>query len=214
MSIVAKYNMNWNSNDTSWNSNNWTDTSVTYVEWKAGQWASYTVWSFTSVADSSSLDLTTDVNIELLFKIDTWVAYSWLVYKWIDNGTIEQNYTLDSWLNWLNPRFVFYNSAFKIFQLNITLTTWKWYHLALKHTFWSWSLTKWTLNWNNASWSWTLWTWNESGVANTRALFLGDLGKTTWEYSLNWVIDEVIINNLAQSQAKMKNKYAYYNWFI
>ena len=46
------YHLNWNSNDSSGNGNNWTDTNISYVDWKFWQCGSFN-WSSSKIVIST-----------------------------------------------------------------------------------------------------------------------------------------------------------------
>jgi len=204
MTIVWKWSLNWNANDSA-GSNNWVSTNVTWVDWKIN-WA----WSFngttsTFISPAPDYFWTQNLTFELLLYINslpTTTSFIWFVENTIDSWIYDKGFIIT---NTGNISFYVYDWESKYTTIS-WIVAWKWYHIVW--TF-NWTNINITLNW--VKWTPTLVSWSYNFTTPKIWIWWNWL----WTYDrFNWKIDEIIIYNNYLSDAEAKNKYLYYNWFI
>jgi hypothetical protein len=208
MAIIAKYSLNWNANDSA-GSNNWVSTNVTWIDWKSN-WAGSFNWtnSNINIPDSTAIRLTWNYSIR--FWINRWnsTAVQRIINK--DNANdFSWGYSMLLLLTSSNIECVHNNWTNKNWDTWYAPPIWIWTRICL--TF-DWTFRRLYVNWvlnNTIATSWNI-TWK-----STNNLFFWTYWATTalWQY-LNWILDEVILDNTALTAAEIKNDYLFYNWFI
>lgn len=203
MSIIAKYSLNWNANDSSGNGYNWTATEITWKPWIVWHWD----WSAGCNWTTSSIVTSTWLNIAIT---------NYTISVWINPSSIP------TWSDFWEIIWIFNNSA----QYIIWLMLHQQKYYCLQWVWWAnwivqpttpiptvntkelltivWNTTAITLyrNWIQI---WTAWAWSFTWTINQIKI---------WNWKYVWLIDEIIIRNNALSPAEVKNEYLFYNWFI
>lgn len=216
MSLLANYRFNWDANDSSWNWYNATVSWPTYVQWKFWQGADYdgsTVGTEQIYNSSVPYNGTKVWSMECLVKINVlasgwgWQATFlniWQADAW-NNVSVELYYTTADNLLKVGD-LVQFVSRIVVINDSVALTTWVRYHLMVA---WNWANRKLFKNWklvgtsssantSNITNSW-VWMWNETTIS--------------WAW-IDGVLDECKFYSDEKSNAYIKNRYAYINWFI
>lgn len=211
MAIVWKWNLNWNANASIWN--NLTTSNVTWVDWKV--WGA---WNFNWT--NSFLWNTNIWDYWNIFSISMWIKTTDTTQKFIydsNNNTDSSNRSFiainrnSTWVQQAWYLCFFWDRAWGIWNVasstNININDWKW-----KHIVWTkdWSNNNiMYVNWLQIATSWSIPSWDivSSFLTIWSAYWWGSL-------NFNWLIDEVEVDNTALTQAQIKNKYLFYNWFI
>jgi hypothetical protein len=209
MAIVWKRGLNWNSNALVWT--NWVDTAMTYVDWKSNKAGSCNgSSSYISVNNYSLLNLTSSYTIITMLYMTSLPA-SWRLYALVDKNTWNRNwYEFELWNDWWTQTiFISHLSASTAttYLINYTLPINKWIDLWVSF---SWSTINFWLNWGVI---WTI-TWVTTIPTAWTSVLNIWRNPQTWNRFYSWKIDEVEIHNTDLTQAEIKNKYLYYNWFI
>jgi hypothetical protein len=207
MAIVAKYSLNWNSNDSA-GTNNGSNSNITYVDWKLNQAASFNGSSSVISIASNLWNTWWVTSINTIVKVAT-NPWNWVVYSTVSqqNSTTHVQYNILYYNVWWTYLLDFWRVKANIWNqwVNITSATpilqvWVYYYLSLTY---DWALVKWYINWIfqwqiSASWNWTFWYTNATTIWRLAH---------TWAFYFNWLIDEVEIHNSVLSPAEVKNKY-------
>jgi len=210
-SSVTKWlwHLNWNSNDSSGNGNNWTDTSISYVDGKLWQCASFNgttskidVWNIplnvSDITIAFIIDWSTTWNRAVLFK--DWYPSAWS--RCIDLTCIN------SWWQWLYVSFFTTDSLCSCAYPTTLLPSWKVFCVITRDSsgivefYYNWvkqpktqtSTNSWTLQ--NSSANVTLW-YNSASIGYP---------------NLNTTLDEVIIEGRVWTEAEAKKYYTYAKW--
>lgn len=198
MAILAKFNFSWNVNDSSGNWNNWTNTNVTFADWKSGQaWVFTWAWSYVSfpnlwITTNSTFNfyvLTTTLSVEQSI-IWLWTA----PWNWTPNIRIRTN-----WEIWFIKSQIaaLWESSWFSFETN------KWTMVTVTY---DWTNIKFYKNWDYVSWA--------SSTNSFTSTYVYWFGREWNDNYFNWRIDEATFENRVWSATEIKNKYAFYNWFI
>lgn len=200
----AIYHLNWNSNDSSGNGNNWTDTSITYVNWR--------VWT-----QSASFNGTTSA-ITLPDTLMNWTTAGTLLF-WFKRATTGNQHTLidksqigvvNYFQLTLQPTGADQNKLrwisfgwWTIFSTSAITDTTDW------HNGWI------TFDWTNVNFyiDWVLdrTVWYTFWVpATNRTPYIWKIDTNIWY--MEWLIDEVIIENRAWSAVEIKRYYTFSKW--
>jgi len=194
------YRLNWNSNDSSWNGKNWTDSNMTYIGWVVWSWAWSFNWSSSTITTWTWFGMSTSAfTISCWFKpssVPTWATFRWIVR--IANSSNQNLWYLSLyqwkyyviagvwWINWvLQPTTPV--PVVWVLDLLTLVETWTWL----------------TLYRNGISIS-TWWSWTYSGTVDRFQI-------SFWDY-VDWLVDEVIIENRAWSVAEIQRYYTYAKW--
>lgn len=201
--------LNWNSTDSSGNWYNWTDASITYVWWIiwSGSASFNGTSSYIEIPDATGLRYQTwwvngNLSVSIRFKPSTISWVHTLVWKWSNWWTntdwiIFQNWATINWaILWANNVATTWN----------ILTIWVWTHIVM------------TLN---SSKNIVVYINSISSATATNTT-----SPTYWTYDpvriwqntntnyLNWVIDEVIIENRVWTPEEIKRYYTYSRWMF
>ncbi len=212
MALAAKYNLNWNSTDNSWNWFNWTDNSMSY--WN---WINNGCWKFNW---SNSYINCWDINAWTSnLTVIAWINRSWTIWdytgivsKWDWWGWNE--FSLQFWWAWTSGvnkiAFEIQNWWTNTFLQNTSITIWTWVWYQIVWVFSPSTYQKIYINWLEVS-----------TTSSTQAAFNNnanncDIGRQYWLNSriFNWNIDEVFIDSRIWSVADIKNNFALNKWFI
>lgn len=176
--LAWEFLLNWDAKDSSWNSNDWTATNVSFIE--SERWYTKEVWSFnwsTSKIDVPHISAYSSVS----FSLSVWVKrasnHTWYIYfkdqSWNNNhdfhitslSSNEYKAQLQTW-SWQA-------------NLNVTAQTWIWEHLVFTSD-WSTSQKFYLNNWTPVtdSVSWTL-SWNSLAL---------DIWHFNWATEFDWEI--------------------------
>jgi len=205
----ARYTLDTNVDDYSWNWNNWTPHNITYISWK--------LWQCAVFNGSSSYVAIFPISWSKTFV--TWVNNQSEPSEWTyqciysdatnaDNCISSIRYRKNWWVLELVYLCFFggWNSA--AVTLTYTLTLWVWYHVWLT---WDWTTMKaylnWNLMWSATWWNWTDWYWNYSSIGVYK-----DGNSPNWIRFWNWYIDEVIYENIARTTKAVKDYYNFNTW--
>lgn len=219
-STVTKWlrHLNGNSNDGSWNGNNWSDTSMTYGlnGGRFWQW-----WTFNG--SSSSINLGTSTTL----RITTITAHirARTTTQAVGTGMILVKKARDLWWHFAYWLWLWFNATWKIFvriqtastptfrELDIAATfdDGKWHHYCFSYNSTWWVLKlymDWALIWSS-SWGGTIYY-----QLNTNARIWSS--QFTWsgapESYFTWDIDEVFIEERIWTDAEVQKYYTYAKW--
>ena len=203
---VAYYKMDWNANDSSWNGRNGTDDNISYVPGRFWQWWSFngstsiirlpnnfqnnfSWWLFTISAFVKPASFTGTVNSIFKNRGD---ATTWAVHFDLTNSKVTLYITQSNW------------TMIWALQSAAKLSTGIWYHV--------WAVADWTniniyLNWNNVGSRAYNWTLKTSFIYNNIWCKVKDTWVIDVNQSFNWLIDEVIIENVAWSATEVQEYY-------
>lgn len=199
------YHLNWDSADSSGNWNNGTDTAISYVAGKFGNCASFN-------GSSSFINYTTPITTATNnLTISLWVYISWtslnwtFIHIWNNTGVPDNWYTLwvwntTTWNVWNNLIWLCNWVAWMNF--NIPIWTWR-EHVLMTRNSGTWY---WYVNWKVSATTFT--TTPNTPTNNT--MIWRDIDITPSFF--NWLIDEVIIENVARTAEQVKKYYTYTQW--
>lgn len=203
--LVAYYKLDWNSND-SVGSNNWTDTSVSYVAGKIGNAAQWN-WTSSKIIVANNLWVTWwNISIAWWFKMNTDISSGFQCFcEQSDNGTSVWNsirYDYNSWTRRLVFDRVRYWIVDEQVLYNITLWT-TWHHIAYTY---NWTTVTWYVDWASvwtiaASWNWSVPQWNFFSIL-----------ALNWGFFSNITIDEIWIWSRAISWSEITQLYNAWAW--
>jgi len=211
MPLIAKYNLNWNANDTA-GSFNLTGVNITRVaSWKRNWCASYNgTSSYLRRTDYIWLN----VNWQNNMSVSLWFNLSALPWSWVSRNLFFIAMDPPNWTRYFYRWYV-NNTAWvytiNLFRLSYTFTpvTNKWYHIVFTTT--TTQDNTLYLDWDIVATS----TNNDSASAVNVPRFciwISDYW-TIIDHFL-WKIDEVEIYNHTLSHSEVKNINSFYNWFI
>jgi hypothetical protein len=209
------YHLDWNSNDSSWNWNNWTPLNVSWVWGKVWSWSASFNWSNTSYINlwnPSALNIIWNISITAYFKINAEPALSaiyTIVEKWYDWTSEQYTIIYTQSTPWVYTiRVATYNNSWweKSAIYNIRLTIWVFYRV--KWIF-NWSAWKLFLNWVEVA-STTTTQWPYSSTWNVY-IWISNIAWSLDRF-INWVIDEVIIENRSWLASDEKRQYTASKW--
>ena len=200
----AIYHLNWNSNDSSGNGNNWTDTSITYVDWR--------VWT-----QSASFNGTTSA-ITLASTLMNWATAGTLLFSFKRKSTWNQHTLIDKSIIWtanyfqltLQPTGADQNKLrwvsfgwWVIFSTTAITDTTDW------HDGWitfDWTNVKFLLDWNidrTVAYTFTI-------PATSTPVYIWKIDTNIWYADI--LIDEVIIENRAWTAEEYKRYHTFKKW--
>jgi len=211
MTIVWKWSLNWNANDSA-GSNNWVSTNITWVDWKMNWWASFN-WtnSYISIPDFN-------YNLPTSFTYNAWIK----VNNYSDANWIIQH---DKW-SWPTSRWTLFRTDITTWFLNFIRLNSAWSvitNLISPSALWTWTWKMVTATFDNTIWSKIFINWvlvaSDTVLINTNdctaPIWIWTLDVSVWtQNAMDWLIDEIIIDNTAWNNAQIKNQSLYYNWFI
>lgn len=203
MSIIAKYSLNWDANDSSGNGYNGTPTNVTYDSPLISSWQSVLLsWTNSHIVINNALWLTTSSNNTLAFTIKStsgsWTQYilDWCTTSWGNRRIVLYSvswilYIYSSWASWSSTWLNIVNKKLRICLVHTPSTDYVYVNGAL--------LTSISSGTTGIAYN-QLWLWTPVDSLLV-AQFI-------------WNIDEVITRNEILSVAQVKNDYLFYNWFM
>lgn len=206
MSIIAKYSLNGNANDSA-GSNNGTATNVSWVNSKMNWWASFN-------GSNSSINIGTFLNsitwtfsINCIVNMNSFWSLSSIFIKWNDSPSAWRGFYLYCTNTWqigvsvitTSPWIAQYDSPTVWITTNRNYVIYWYYNSSTQKV---WLYVDWKFIWETSTWT-VLRSNNGSFFWNT----------SYWAY-LNWKLDEVELYNTALTPTQIKNKYLYYNWFM
>lgn len=203
------YRMNGDANDSSGNSNNWTATNISWVDWRFLQAASFN-GSTSKIVLWNNLwiiwwSITMSTWIKLWAEIWSWIYC--IIQQWDSSSNVANLIFYE--YNWWTRRLFFDRARLWVvdewFYYNITLWTTNRYNIIYSY---NWTTLRWYLNWVDiwnhvASWNWStspgnslnLWMWYD------------------WtNFPYNWLHDETIVENVAWGSEYVKRYYTYAKW--
>ena len=206
------YHLNGNSNDSSGSWNNWTDSNVSYVAGKFWQCGSFNGSSSKIVLPTISMN---NITLSYWVKLTNlpspynrwWISCWWvdlhkwfelLLYTWI---SWETSACAEAYVRWWTTNCLNYNTTY-------TLNTWIRYNVMMTR---DWNIIKTYIDWvlratRTYSWAGNIDMWWYGINIGTR---------TSWNNFIRWVdwlIDEVIIENVARTAEQIKKYYTYTKW--
>ena len=202
--------LNWNANDSSWNGNNWTATNVSWVGGRL--WSGSASWNGTN----AKIQLPNPI-------INTWTVVSFCL--WVNNWaasqaadtTIITNQLDSSWLK----GFVIWQRPNAWNSWNLFYWDWLWNFQWINTNLfaldvWVWTHIWWVINWNNIKIykNWSLLS-NATYANNINLTTTSNMSLLSWVWSnryFNGQIDEVIVENIAWTDAQMKKQYTSQLW--
>jgi hypothetical protein len=199
--IIAKYNLNNNLNDTSWNWYTLTATGATSATSKLYNWWYSFTWN---VSD----------------KLQTWTISWWTINDFSINVVVYPN-AIPTWNNFWEIIWLFnssnqYIAWMMIYQQKWYMTAWVWAWVFYqpstpvptannKYLFWMTKISNTIYCYINGNYIWSsTWTYTAWTLSYIKV----------WYWYLNWIIDEIEVHNTALTNAEMKNKFLSLNWFI
>lgn len=208
----ALYHLNGNSSDSSWNSNNGTATNITWVDGKFGQCASFNgSSSYITIPDSASLDIT-----------------QWTIWVWLNFGSTQQDYpiALDKSASGTARNYVLWLAQHSWYWANRYKFYFNYYNWSSRIVY---SNTLYTSLYNQrisviATMSWGVASIYLNGVLDNSASIWVNLLANSWSLSIwrqafspattyyNWLIDEIIIENIARTAQEIQKYYTYAKW--
>jgi len=208
--ITWKRSLNWNSNAQVWT--NLTNSGVTWVNWKLNSWA-YFNWSSVLYNSSVNVWITTNYTINWIWKSDT-LPTSWSLYNFFIKG--DSTYAT----NWFDCAIYNNSGQYQLyFTHNSGTVPWTSYFWNINTPI-SWTYYYYSLTFNGStiqlyinnilisSQSATVTIWN-----TTNYLYVWYNGIANIRY-LNWVMDELVIDNTTWNNVQIKNQNLFYNWFF
>lgn len=199
------YHLNWNANDSSWNWNNGTATNITRVWWLIWNWcASFNGTSSLITIPNAAINNMTEWTISVRVKRNTTFVQHPFIDKlqvWVSNR-IQFMYEWIGW-GWDNKVRRRINDQTLMSSNAITDTT----------------------NWINWIWIWKQWVgmrlyqnWrlNNNNTTSTslpnssETIYIWHIN-TTWVY-MDWLIDEIIVDNKARTDIDCIKYYTYAKW--
>lgn len=201
---VWLYHLNWNSNDSSWNSNNWTDTNISYVTWKFWQSIFFdNTWDYVTIADHSSLQFWTwNFTISFWIKLWTLCEYQKAFMLLSKNYTWYEMY-LYRWNNWTDTNLCWYIwGASNIWIWTFSFQTGIWYNCIL--------IRNWTTCNSFVNTLVDTQVTNSASASNVGTVL--NFWRRPWNtpnMTPNFILDEVIIENRAWSATEIKKYYTY-----
>lgn len=136
--LLARWDLDWNANDTSWNWNNWTATNIT--------WSSNSTWYNKDVADDSNedwyvtipsniLQSKTHISFTCWWKRNTSQTNNWFIYYRNSNNWWNNSYYgIYSYATWLGTYFPLNWGSPDTF--NVTFSTTDWNFIAVTRVVW------------------------------------------------------------------------------
>lgn len=213
---IARWKLDWNANDSSWNSRNLSPINISYSTWKLNNWAvlNWINAYFNMPINNTAFDLTT-WTFHFIVKLASITSASHWIYDHWDETTWSGNY---AWF-WINLNST--GTQFRI-DVNISNKT-NWNNTVNSVTFWTvdtnWHLLSVTLTWTTTKiyFDWVLKSTktNHSSVNYSTNPIL-TIGRSDNEYSpdsnyLNWMLDEIVIENVLKDDTWIL---AHYNLFF
>lgn len=212
---IARYKLDWDTNDSSWNARNFTPQNITYSTWKLGQWAvfNWTTSYMNMPVNNTAFDLTTWTFHFFVKLAITTSAYHQLLDHW-DETTWSWAYKWFSIHHWSN------GTAFRTWVVISNWTSWNFTENLI--TYWTadtnWHLISVTLTWTTTKiyMDWVLKsTKTDHSSVNYSSNPVLTIGKADNEYSpdsnyLNWMLDEIIIENVLQNDTWVLAHYNLY----
>lgn len=131
MALIAKYSLNGNANDLVW-SNHWTESNVTWVDWKNWIWVQF------SWVSTSNILLPTSFYDLIKWRNDYWFDF-WLYPTSAVNSIV---YSYSYWADF----YFYFSSVWKVMirrWTNYTIESWtsiefnKWQKCTLNYTSWT-----------------------------------------------------------------------------
>lgn len=199
------YHLNWNANDSSWNGINWTASNVSWIWWTIGSGAAGFNWT-SSVITTTHKFTSNNFTIACWVKSNTnnkaiciqWAASSlrpdfWLPHWIFTSGKLE----VFSW-------WIIRSVAQDVLTSSTTITGNLIFVVATKDSSWNGKIY---INWKlDATLTWMqnlVWTWEDFCVGRWRA----------WDGKfLDWMVDELIIENRVWTAIETQRYYTYTKW--
>lgn len=194
------YHLDWNANDSSWNSNNWIPTAITWVWGKIWSWAAQFNWttSVITILNQAAQEIQT-LTWALTIKNDT---YKSMIYK--RNWYASFNIAYNIWIYSLWVYFIQQNWSSTLMNLWIEFPQSTWIHkrIVIKKEPTLWTLYQdwkkiWTLTWYNILYS----TWDKNNFVWKNPL-------NTTE-TITWNIDEIIFENVGWTDTQVMKDNTY-----
>lgn len=200
--------LEYNSNDRSWNSNNWTDTNITYVDTLLGKSASFNgSSSLISIADNNNLSPSWSFTLSFWMKV---TAYNWwfvqIVWKWWETSALRE---YGFWENndWKLCFYIAENWSFGWNSTSVWITkpaVWEWHHIVCVFT--SNGYLKISLNWEQIAYTVANFAWVQNLWANFE---IWKCSQNFWWASnvFNWQIKWLIFDTTDWSASKIQEEF-------
>lgn len=199
--FISQYNLNSNSNDTIW-TNNWTDTSISYVTGIKGNSASFN-WTTSKIVSAS---------LGAIFG-----NYDWWLSVWINPETTWSDRAIITDLTWNFG--IWFSNAWKVWIRDNLATFWNETGTSVSNSSWQhfffqmrmFELPPWTFNYRMAIYK------NSTFIEEvTTSNFNNSWSAQFWvlwgsTYFYKWLIDHVTLWTWIISQWEIN---ALYNWWI
>lgn len=200
MSIIAKYNLNWNVNDSSGNWYNGTSTSVSYASWFQNQ-----AWVFNGT--SSKIDLPTFT----ITNGSMWIIFNqttlWANRQLLTIANSADNQVFDLRVSSANKIYIWtYNgSTSNTYSTATSVVANKYNYLEVTKSWATFIIyMNWIQIWSTSLHNITIW-WDRNAIWYKRVANL---------YYFLWKLDEVIMRNNVLSPWEVNTNNLYYKWFM
>jgi hypothetical protein len=203
--LISYYKLEANSNDSVW-SNNWTDTSISYVSGKIWNCASFNWSTSTMIMNATDIFWTQPISISLWAYLNTLPSWYCILASYVDStvdsNILDKNITVTS--SW-DARFFVYDWASKYAISTASISTWVWNHIVWTYDWITLRVyVNWVLWWTTVS---AFWTYN---FANPKIWISWNV---TWTVDrVNWKIDELWIYSRALSWSEVSQLYNGWAW--
>jgi hypothetical protein len=192
------YHFNWNSNDSSWNSNNWTATNISYViDGLLGKCAYTTSWKIIISSVPNLWDFTISLWIKPTSNRSSDPSKSDNMFVDIRNSSTANQLCLIKYYDWVFM-FQMYNGS--VYQITSTLPLYNWHLITCIRN-------------NNQMSLYTNWKLIQTITAFSTALSPNIFQLFEFDgsdkYNAQWCIDEFIVENRSWSASEIKKYYTY-----
>ena len=208
MTILAKYNLESNSNDYSGNWNNWVDNAMSYSSWIVSNSAVLNgTSSYSTIPDVASLRPWTGDFMWKAFINTTAVATKIALAKGqilIWSGDYVSLITYNDWKVWL--RISDWTTSPEP-KSTAAYNNWKWHRVVWYRS--------WTTAYLYINWAFIASVWSAGiNLDNIAPLVIWNFSYLNAALYYWWKIDEIEINDTAPTIAEIVNDNAFYRWLI
>lgn len=203
------YHLNGSSTDSSWNSQTGTDTSISYTNWLLWQWAWFNGSSSQIALPNLWVSWGTARTLSMWIKATTITSLDCPFRYW--TNTSRAGFAILLW--WLTTNDVYLAFANNdVYTATNAVSTWSWYNIVCIYDWWtiSTSTAHIYINWEIQSITQSVTSAWAANTANSNYWIWYD--PITAGRNFDWVIDEVILENVAWSAGQVKRYYTYAKW--